>query len=71
MTGLDFSGLMAKNTEIEKRIRKNKKARNAMKKATRKIKKAIKADTAEQMKILLGMAQVAVSKAQTIARLNK
>lgn len=59
--------IIAHQKKVQKTIKKSKKAQKAVAKAHRKLRKALKSQNLQEVKILLGMAQVAISKAEVIA----
>lgn len=68
MTPNNLLELAGVDAGLDQLIRRNKKARKALKKSSRKLKAALKAKAFTEISILLGMAQTALAKAQFIAR---
>lgn len=67
---VSFEELAASQRDLQKRVRKSNEAQKALKKARRKLKKDLAASSTAEIKILLGMAKIAVEKSETIARLK-
>ncbi len=63
--------LLLPNAKIDRLIRKSKAASKAARKARRKLAQAVKVKTAAEMRCLIGMAQVALCKAEFLARSRK
>lgn len=71
MTPRNLIALMADNPDIDRMTRKSKRAGKAVDKAKRKLRQALKSKRLTDIRILLGMAQVAIDKAALIAKIGE
>jgi hypothetical protein len=66
-TLITLETLLKKSVANERAIQKNKKSQKALAKAKRKLKTALTSKTVEGIRIAIGMAQVALDKAQFLS----
>jgi hypothetical protein len=67
---LTLSQIEANQKMLNKAVRKSRKASKAMAKAQRKMEKALHSRNIQEIQVLLGMAKVAIQKAETIAKMS-
>lgn len=71
MTPKLLSDMLLPSPKLDKLARKHKGARSALKKLQRKLRQARKARNLTEIRILLGMAQAALAKAEFLTQTTK
>jgi len=71
MTPKSLTDMLLPSPKLDKLAAKNKGAKNALKKMQRKLRAAQRAKTMTEVRMLIGMAQVALSKAEFLTRTAK
>ena len=71
MQPLTLDQIKMQQKALERAFRSSHKAQKAMKKSHRKLKQAMRSSNLTEIRILLGMAHIAIDKAEAIAKLSQ